>query len=532
MFGRLATDRIKTAEAALNEGRLDQAADLLTAVDAASLQKASRLAESVVSALLQRGQEHMLSRRFQLALVDFDKAARCGIMDHRVNDWRQRARAAIHEDDVLREAQAKALKGSKQLLNDGQITQARHALEQAPQNDVAKQKLSDGIDKQHQQAAQAVASARTAVEDGLWELAIEKLAMATKLHRQSPGLDALMNQAIAGLTRMMREAFTHGQLHMARRQSAILAGNLDRAGGSADMNEALKLTERAARAIHEDRFSEAEVLLGRLAGMKLGADWIDDARKHLQSVQEHRQALLEGPLGLMSGAAVPQGLTLVPNAAPKTLVSNNPAPPPVIKSFQESGIRIENGHIPRRFALRIDGVGTFLVLRGDRLSIGRSGASARADLELISDLSERHAEIIRAGEDFFIASGGGVELAGRPVEHALLQDGDRIRLGSRVKMKFHRPSGKSVTGVLELGDGVRSTCECRRVILWSGTLLLGNTRDCHIPLPYGLNGAVMMDRGGQLWMKPLSAGEQARPVVMGGTIVMGELRMSITNLDA
>ena len=532
MFGRLATDRIKLAEKALQEGRLDQAVEVLAGLDSSSLKKVKSFARQVITALMQRGQEYMLSRQFQLATADFDRAAQLNSDDDNINEWRQRARTAMHEEGRLRKAQAGAIKDAKNLMAAGEMSAAGQAVNEAPINDPEKQNLVAGIDARRDEARGSVESAKEALRGGEFDRAVAELNSAFLLHRNAPELADVLRDVVEKISENMRAAFASGQLHVARRHADLLNSLANKPGVCANMDEAFKIAQRASQAIHSDRFSEAEVLLGRLAAMQLNAAWIGDAREHIQSVQQHRRALLEGPLGLISGEAVPQGITLATNRPVARNVVINAAPPPIIRQDREAGIKHENGAIPRRFALRIDGVGTFLVLRGDRVSIGRAGSSGRPDLELISDLAERHAEIIRAGEDFFIASGGGVELAGRPVEHALLQHGDRIRLGSRVKLKFHRPSAKSVTGVLELGDGVRATCECRRVILWSGPLMLGSTRECHIPLPFGMEGVVLTDRSGQIWLKPLSNKEPARPVVMSGPIALGELRMSINTLEA
>jgi hypothetical protein len=185
------------------------------------------------------------------------------------------------------------------------------------------------------------------------------------------------------------------------------------------------------------------------------------------------------------------------------------------------------GLLPKRLLLRIDGVGSFLLLRGERISIGHAGPGATADLPLVSDLAERQAEVIRAGEDYFVVSSGGVELADRRVDYALLHSGDRIRLGKRIRLKFLRPSQKSTTAVLELGDGVRTTTDCRRVILWGGPLLMGNTRECHIPLAHAGSGAILLERDGRVLVKPMAPGVGAAVVSHGRATELGDVRLTI-----
>ncbi|MEK6643202.1 MAG: FHA domain-containing protein, partial [Planctomycetota bacterium] len=264
--------------------------------------------------------------------------------------------------------------------------------------------------------------------------------------------------------------------------------------------------------------------------MDMTAGWVESVRKQLDSIEDQRRGLLEGPLGLLLGHRTPAALDAATMAGQETLARpmNMNAPPIIAAVAKQSPA---NGLLSRHLVLRIDGVGSFLLLRGDRIGIGRSGPDATADLQLMSDLSERQAEIVRAGEDYFLVSMSGVELAGRPVEHALLQDGDRIRLGNRVKLKFQRPSLKSSTAVLDLGEGVRAASDCRRVILWSGPLLMGGTRECHVPVRGAAIGAILLERGGQITVRPMGPGGSAISLAMGVPVEFGGLRMSVQEVS-
>jgi hypothetical protein len=121
----------------------------------------------------------------------------------------------------------------------------------------------------------------------------------------------------------------------------------------------------------------------------------------------------------------------------------------------------------------------------------------------------------------------GVELAGRAVKHALLQDGDRIRLGPRVKLRFGKPSLRSSAAILDLTDGVRTTSECRRVILWNGPLLLGSTRECHIPIRSAQSTTILVEREGQIMLRPLGLGGACAQIAIGQPAEFGELRLSL-----
>jgi tetratricopeptide (TPR) repeat protein len=576
MFGRLAAVRIRAAEDAFSKGRLDEAFEIAAAEDLAGDRHARRLLKKLAEPLLQRGQDHLLSKRFSESLADFERAARCGHQAKKIDEWRKRALDAMEDDQKVQHDKDAALAAAGERLAAGSLHTAADALAKAPTDDPDRAALSDAIARQTRRAAEALAAAKAALKNGHLAEAVARWKRAEGLHTQLDGITDMEAKLVAHAVSMATEDFKNGRLKRAEQDLAVI-GDIGRARPEhAEMHEVLRLAREAAHALSDDRYARASVLLGRLTQIGPKTGWISDVRGHLNVLEEHRRALLEGPLGLLSGQDVPTavgprapgGITgsrragsLGRGAAPRGGRTHQadetlPAGPPGLAPGASPTGRAaaprrlagpgapsapHHGFLPKRLLLRIDGVGSFLLLRGDRVSIGRAGPGASADLQLISDLSERQAEIIRAGEDYFVVSNSGVELAGRQVDHALLQDGDRIRLGKRIRLKFRRPSLKSTTAALDLGDGVRTTTDCRRVILWSGPLLMGPARECHVRLSPGLGGAILMERGGQLCLKPMGPGGRVwhgRPagVATAETVVtiplgvqteVGDLRLSI-----
>ncbi|MFQ5412749.1 MAG: hypothetical protein ACE5EC_10650, partial [Phycisphaerae bacterium] len=106
MFGRLATVRMKNAEDAFAAGRLEDAFEIAIAEDLSENRRIQRLRRDLTEALLQRGQEHLLGKRFNHALADFDRAARCGHQTKKVAQWQRRAREAMQAEQALQDDQA------------------------------------------------------------------------------------------------------------------------------------------------------------------------------------------------------------------------------------------------------------------------------------------------------------------------------------------------------------------------------------------------------------------------------------------
>lgn len=525
MFGRLASVRLKAAEDAFAKGLLDEAFEIASSPELADHRACRKLLGQIGEKLLRRGQDELLACRFDSADRDFNRAARCGGLGEKVAEWQARAQEARRHHAAQQSLQDAAIQAARQHLAAGSIAGAAEARRNAPFENTAAGAMAAAIQSQVERAQASLAAAREALGEESIAVAVRHVRKARSLHNKLEGLAELEALLVERALRGAAEDYRAGRLVRSRQQLAVLEDLGRDHPERTELAEALGLAEAAAKALAEDHYTKAGVLLGRLTQMRPEAEWIKDVRERLAALDQHRRALLEGPLGLVSGREVPSAVMTMPGGAKETLsIQARPIammPPPI--PHVEAG---QHGMLPKRILLRIDGVGSFLLLRGDRIGIGRAG-SQNADLELLSDLSERHAEIIRAGEDYFIVSQQGVELAGRQVDHALLQDGDRLRLGNRAKLTFRRPSLKSPTAMLDLADGVRAAAgDCRRVILWSGPILLGSTKECHVTLHPRVGGYVLTERMGQLFAKPMGPAGEPALLPLGVVTTLGELRLS------
>lgn len=532
MFGRLATVRIKTAEDAFAAGRLEEAFEFAIAKDLANHRRIQKLRRDLAEALLKRGQDHLIGRRFAAALSDFDRAEQCGHMKDKTREWKRRAHEAIAADQKAQADRDAVLSEAQKRFQAGSLVGAANALADGPSDDSELAALSEAIDLQKQRAAKALSDAEAALKDGNIGLAVDHFLTARGMHNKLDGIADMETKLVDQAVRSATESFKSGRLDRAMQDLGALGDVGRRHAGRNEIEDVVRLAKDAAHALSEDRYARANVLLGRLAQVSPKAGWVSDVRKHLSVLETHRRALLEGPLGLLSGEDVPSTVQDRTHNGKETRIANDDLtlpPPPRAHQAPPSDPRPPFPVLSRRMLLRIDGIGSFLLLRGDRLSIGRAGPGATADLQLVSDLSERQSEIVRAGEDYFLVAQSGVELAGQAVDHALLQDGDRIRLSKRIRLKFRRPSLKSSAAVLDLGDGVRTTADCRRVILWSGPVLMGSRRECHIRLDHQLGDFVLMERGGRLYVKPMGPHGEATPIVLGEQKAVGDLRFSVVD---
>lgn len=522
MFERLATVRLKTAEDAFDDGRIDEAFDIVTMPDLAGHRRTQILLNKLAESLLTRGQEHLLNQRFTEALADFDRAGRCGHATEKVVEWRNRAVAASREAVDGRKTREAALAEAQARLAAGSLHGAQSALDAVAGMDAGRAKMQDAIARQSDRAAVALEDAEEALKRDDLPTAVARLRAAMQLHAKMDGVADLEARLVSRIVKNAMESFRAGRLQRAEQQMALLSDIGRDRTERLDAQHALQLARDAGKAIGDSRYAAAGVLLGRLAQTEHKGDWVASTRDQLNQLDDLRRSVLEGPLACFVSHDAHRAVDPVHEHS-MTMAPPRPAAPPVLQALASP--TPEQGH--RRLMLRIDGVGSFLLLNSQRVSIGRAGTGATADLQLVSDLADRQAEIIRSGEDYFVAASGGVELAGKAVEHALLQNGDKVRLGHRVRLRFLRPSRKSAAAVLELGEGVRMASDCRRAILMGGPLIISPRRDSHIVTPPGSGDYVLMMRDGAVMLKPTGSSSGATALALGAPLNVGDLRIGV-----
>jgi len=147
-----------------------------------------------------------------------------------------------------------------------------------------------------------------------------------------------------------------------------------------------------------------------------------------------------------------------------------------------------------RFLLWIDGVGAFLLLTRQAVTIGGPTA-ADADIQLLASLSRKHATIHRDDGNYLLEAHGPTSVDQRPViESAELRDGAEISLGPTVRLAFHRPTVLSGSGRLSFQSDHRPSRSLDGVVLVADTCLLGPGRDCHIRCPEWDDSVILIHR--------------------------------------
>ncbi len=138
------------------------------------------------------------------------------------------------------------------------------------------------------------------------------------------------------------------------------------------------------------------------------------------------------------------------------------------------------GHDSDRMMLWIDAVGGYWVCLDDAITIGQPGR-VNPDVPILGDLAGCHARLRRDGEGFVIEAIRDVTVDGKPVRGlGWLRDGNEIRLGTSVRLRFRRPHALSGTVRLDFLSSHHTQPLTDGVVWMADSCILGPKRHSHI----------------------------------------------------
>jgi hypothetical protein len=187
--------------------------------------------------------------------------------------------------------------------------------------------------------------------------------------------------------------------------------------------------------------------------------------------------------------------------------------------------------------LWIDGVGSYAICDQNEVAIGQAYPGNHVDLAIRGDLSRRAAIILRHGEDHLIQPLQTIFINGCEIDRAaVLHDGARIGIGSRIELRYVRPTQLSGTARLELTSNTRWQPLLSAALLMGESCVLGPDSNCHVVCPEWTDKIVLFRNGAQ-WMCRVSEranvkidGKAVRapfPLVSGQRITGDEISMTL-----
>ncbi len=467
--------RIRQAECALADGRLDEAYEIAQAEDVRRHHHGQRLIGRLARAMIQRGQENLAAHRFQPALADCNKAEKLGGTLPEVTQLRAAVCDAIVKEQQVHQQEALRVAQAKQHIEDGWLSVGGRILEEAPAGngrvELARQELAAA----RLQTDDAIAKAQQALQQGDIEDAIHIVCGARLGQCKGGQAGELLRQIRGQAVQRVRADLEQGRLDRAQAFLQRLLPLGKDGTEVAELTEALAWCRQAAQHIVAGRPSAALPLLRKVKAICPAARWLDSALADAKRAAEAYDELNAGPLGLSTADAADCGLR-ISDFGLATGVDSNPQS--AIRNPQSNDS--EAGDMPSRFVLQIDGVGSFIVFRDARVTVGPISSSARPMLALMADPNLPVIMIERMEGDYFVRSQTPVEVNGQAVTEKLLADGDRITLSPRCSIRFHLPNPASTTAVLTVSGARLSRPDIKQLILMDRDILIGPYANDHI----------------------------------------------------
>ena len=489
--------RIRQAEVALGDGRLDEACELCQSHKLRSHRKGQALVTRLVQALVKRGHAHLNASRPQQALVDCEKAARLGGNLAEVVELRSVATDAIAEKQRGERRRAQALAMARQHIDAGRLAVGQQLLAQADGESRAAALLQD-VCLKRAMVEQAIQSAQSALERDDLDAAAAELVKA----RHADASDARVIELCAQVCRTMKQrissAINDGRLDLAETLVQRLSKLDDQGVEAQQLARGVEQYRLAWNAIDRGQPRPANEILKRLSSLFPDAKWAKDAIKQVEQAEEALEALRSGPLGLLSSTGVRgDAPTEVPMPQPRGMAVPAMHSPPQREAHGRDAHATSEA-LPTKFMIQIDGAGTFYVLRAPLVTMGPVSSSRLPDVGLIAEPGAPVVSIERSEDDYFIRATGAIAVNDRPTNSKLLARGDRIAISPRCRLAFNIPNPASTSATVDLAGGRFPRADVRRVILLDRDLIIGPGNGAHVRADHLPGNVMLVVRDGRL----------------------------------
>jgi tetratricopeptide (TPR) repeat protein len=476
----------------LADGRLDEAFEIAQAAEVRRHHHGQRLIGRLARAMIQRGQENLAANRFQAALTDCNKAEKLGGTLSEVAQLRAAICDAIVKDQQAHQQEALRVAQAKQQIQDGWLSVGGRILDEAPAGNGHVELVRQELAAARLQTEDAVAKAEQALQQGDIEEAIH-IAQGARIGQCKGGKAGdLLRQIRGQAVQRVRADIEQGRIDRAASFLQRLLPLGKDGTEVAELTEALAWCRQAAQHVAAGRPGAALPLLRKVKAICPSARWLDGAISDAKRAAEAYEELDAGPLGLsMTDGTQSEGRKATGGSVKAEGLGDGGVAgfQPAIRGRDALDTGLDDAtrrnpqsevDMPSRFVLQVDGVGSFIVFRDARVTVGPISSSARPMLALIADPNVPIVCLERMEGDYFVRSQTPVEVNGKAVTEKLLADGDRITLSPRCSIRFHLPNPASTTAVLTVSGARLSRPDIKQLILMDRDILIGPYANDHI----------------------------------------------------
>ncbi len=490
--------KIRQAEVALSDGRLDEVFELAQQPKLRAHRRGQAIITSLVRKLIARGREHLEAGRAMQALADCERAAKFEPSAPEVIELRATASDAILAKQRQQRRNAQALVAAREQIEAGHLATGERLLAGAAVGDESRAAvLMHDVNLKRSMVETSLQSAQAALGRDDLDVAAVELAKA----RASDAADARVVDLGFRICKAMKQriasAIDDGRLDLAESLVGRLSVLDEHGVESQQLKRSIEQYKLAWEAIDRGRPRQADEILKRLCALYPNARWCKDALKQIATAEEALETLRSGPLGLFaSGKSWLRGDS--PTEVPThrdTGFQSVPAPPSDSHGLK-GRVTNDTVDLPSKFMIQVDGAGTFCVVRQPLVTIGPISSSRVPDVALVAEPGAPVATIERNEDDYFVRAAM-VAVNDKPTNSKLLANGDRLALSPRCRMTFMLPNPASTTAVLDLSGARYPRADCRRVILLDRDIIIGPGSATHVRCDQLLEPVVLHLRGGR-----------------------------------
>lgn len=515
--------RLKRAQAALADGRLDEAFELLNDPALRQPRAGQKLLTQLSEAFIRRGLEHLSFKRLAPALEDCNRAEKLAGNLSAVMELRGKICNEIDAARAESQMQAEQLAKAQEQMQKGWFSTGRKILAHAEKNRqaCALLKNADVLEAEKESAAKRI---EQALKNGQIELAAriyENSALPSGISEQAA---CLLERIQTQLCHKLNGCWLEGNIMGAESLLHQFSRRIRESDRLTAFQNAFGLCRQAAEAIESGRFDAAGIALRKIQILLPKTKWLEELVRCTQAAAQANQDLQSGPLGLLR--------TPTADDFKDRPMPGNPAPP----DDQPGSVEKKRAEpkMAGPFILQMDGIGAYHVFTADRVTLGPVSATQRSDIELVTAPDVRPQQIERIDGDYFFGEVNKGPAVSSP-KRRLLCDGDRIELSPRCRFKFTLPNPASSTACLTPSSARFPRADINGVLLMGREILIGPERNCHIQSGQISEQLILYVHDQEIRCRTLlpvfiegKAQAPHRPLPMNTRLEIGELRLILT----
>ena len=485
--------RIRKAEVALNDGRLDEAYQQAIREDVRDHRKGQKLVGKLQRAYEKRARIHLSGGNAMAAMTDADRAYRLGGNQPQIIALRDEVRERLESTEKERRSRNQKMAAARRCLATGDYSLGNKLCKDVNDGHTVAAIMQDA-ELNRRLVESSIERGRKALKSNQWDIAFDALDEAKRVQPNNPAVVELGNTVCETVVKEVRDRISNGRLDQADMLLTRIRHNATQSIEVQELSRVIKQCRQASLSSNSLNVSEIVANLKSLKHIIPSARWLNEAIKDAENLARSLENLRTGPLGALRATNTES--TLVRRPLNKVENEHVAGASPV-KIFEATAA------IPSRFLIHLDGTGSVLVVRDSAISIGTPSRSQTVDVPLQGH-GMPHMSVERLDEDYFLTASQPIQINKTNTSKKLLNSGDQVRLGRRGSMQFSLPNSASTSAALDFAGIRLANGNARRVILMEDAIVIGPQPSAHIQSLSLERAMVIHWRDGELKLRPMS----------------------------